>query len=420
MRYKLLLFIFVNLYLTFSIFSEDINGWSFKYGFENRFRYEYKSNYDFDDETNDEGSIFYNRLRINGKAELNKAIELFAEGLDGRVWVENLTKPSQEDDFDLHQAYVLYKSFLETPIDLKIGRQAMKYGKGRLISASSWPNKINAFDAFLTKYKAEEFSLDVFYGSFVIYEKSKFNDSNNDIVLKGIYYSYQLDKDASIYEVYAIENDNTASTNDIDRKTIGTRIVFNNFIDGYVPEIEACYQYGSEAEKDIKNAYAFNVNVSTELNLDWSPKVTVEYNYATGDENLNDNEINSFIPLYQITHDSYGIMDFFRWQNMREIACNVALETDLKIKIITGINFFWVQNKNDYWYNAAGTKIRRYVNENTGRFIGTESSIVVKYDINDNIKVDCGYAHFFTGSYIKETGVGDDVDWSYAQVNVKL
>jgi len=83
-------------------------GWKYKIGVDERFRYEYKHNFDFNKDINDNGSLFFSRFLVNIKASLSDAkqndlLELFVEGLDARVGAYQI-KPvnSQKDSFDLH------------------------------------------------------------------------------------------------------------------------------------------------------------------------------------------------------------------------------------------------------------------------------------------------------------------------------
>ena len=55
-----------------------------------------------------------------------------------------------------------------------------------------------------------------------------------------------------------------------------------------------------------------------------------------------------------------------------------------------------------------------------GYFVGTEVSLRLFYDFNKNLKLESGYAHFFPGGYVKDSGADDDVNWLYSQFALKL
>ena len=389
------------------------------FGVENRVRYEYKSDFDFDNSKDDNGDMLYNRFRLNCKIDFNEKNTFFIEGLDARVTAHDLARPAQTDQFDLHQAYLNFLDLMSLPLDIKVGRQEMKYGKGRLIAAPAWANKITAFDGGVLRFKRAGFYSDLFYGQCVPYEESRFNHSSSDVSIKGVYCGYQENKDTTQCEAYFINNINFAGSNDVKRNTFGTHLLVP-LVMGLVSDLEGCYQFGDEGPKDV-SAYALHADISRVFaDIVWKPKLTVEYNYASGDEDSRDTKINTFVPLYQTIHDPYGVMDFFRWQNMQELACSLMLAPQRKVKIISEVHCFFLADTSDYWYTSSCGKVRSPIDDSANSYAGTETSLVAKFDLLDYVKLESGYAHFFAGSYLGDTGTSDDADWVYAQVSVKF
>ena len=83
------------------------------------------------------------------------------------------------------------------------------------------------------------------------------------------------------------------------------------------------------------------------------------------------------------------------------------------------MNFFWLQSRFDSWYNSSGTALRSQTSGERGGFVGDELSLRVYYDFTRNIKWESGWAHFFTGGYVKDSGANDDADWFYTQMSLK-
>ena len=87
------------------------------------------------------------------------------EGLDAQTGGYQIkANATQVDDFDLHQVYVNLHNILGSDFDIKAGRQEMKYGKGRLIAASTWANRIRALDGGIIHYQHEGLWGDLLYG----------------------------------------------------------------------------------------------------------------------------------------------------------------------------------------------------------------------------------------------------------------
>jgi hypothetical protein len=185
-------------------------------------------------------------------------------------------------------------------------------------------------------------------------------------------------------------------------------------------DMEVPYQFGRTQNRDI-NAYAFHLDISRTFGeIVWKPQVAVSYDEASGDKKVGDGTTNTFNPLYQSTHDPYGLLDYFRWQNMRNPEISLTLSPMDKLKVRPQVDVFWLQSTNDSWYNSSGVIVRTKTSGERRSYVGTEASLRVFYDVSKNVKAECGWAHFFCGGYVKDTGAHDDVDWVYSQITLKI
>lgn len=391
---------------------------------EERFRYEYKKDFDFNKSREDNGGLFFHRFRLNAKATFGDAAEIFIEGLDAQTGAHGIkATTNQTDDFDLHQAYLNILNIAGSDFDIKLGRQELKYGKGRLVAAPTWSNRIRSFEAGVVHYDHSGFYGDILYGQDVKYDDDKLNSSRNEEMLAGTYFGYQKDKAAPLTEGYFLSLIDIKGANDIHRYTLGARLQ-TKIPAGALLDIEMPFQLGetgttTAGTKTIR-AYAFHADVSKSFEkCPWKPKLTVAYDEASGDKDPNDSVNNTFVPLYQSTHDPYGLMDLFRWQNMRNPEVSLTFSPTEKLKFIPQVDFFWLQSKFDNWYNSSGGNVRTKTSGERGYYVGNELSLRASYDPNKNIKLESGYAHFFPGGYVKDSGADDDADWFYTQIIAK-
>jgi hypothetical protein len=402
----------------------ELPRWKYKIGADERIRYEYKHDFDFNKDIKDNGSLFFARDRLNVKATLSDGqphdwIEVFVEGLNAQTGsYQTKATAGQTDDFDLHQSYLAVYNVLGSPVDLKIGRQELKYGKGRLIAAPVWSNRIRSFDAAVTRYHSNGLYADLLYAQDVKYDDNTFNRSLDEESILGTYIGYQKDKKSSLLEGYFLTQIISSGSATIKRYTAGPRWR------GTLPwqivlDIEAPSQFGTTGTKDIR-AYAVHMDASRDFtSLLWKPTAVFSYDQASGDRNPDDNVSNTFIPLYQSTHEPYGLLDFFRWQNIRNPEVSIAFSPTAKFKFTPQASFFWLESKSDSWYNSSGTAVRTKTTGDRSPYIGSEASLRAYYDFNKHIKLEAGYAHFFSGEFVGNTGANDDADWMYFQVNVK-
>lgn len=407
----------------------EFSQWNFEMTGEERFRAEYKKDFDLNHVKDDTGDLFYQRLRIGTKASLTDEylkpkLEIYVEGLDAQCGSHDIPKAvNQVDDLDFHQAYVGLMNLLDSGLDLKIGRQELKYGKGRLIAAPTWANRIRAFDGGVLHFQKDSFWTDAFWCRDVKYDDSNLNESDPEESLSGVYGGYQEHKMAPLIEAYVFSLKDTKGTTDTERNTAGFRTcVF--LAEGLMLEVEIPYQFGysgttTSKKKDIR-AWAFHADLSQSWEeATWKPRLSLTYDEASGDKDPKDGENNSFSPLYQSTHDPYGLLDLFRWQNVRNPEISMTFSPSESFKFTPQLDFFWLNNKSDSWYNSSGSAFRTKTSGDRSSYVGSELSFRGFYDYNKNLKIELGYAHFFTGSYAEDTGTDDDVDWAYSQIIYK-
>ncbi|MFA5039037.1 MAG: alginate export family protein [Candidatus Omnitrophota bacterium] len=404
--------------------SASVGPWSWKIGGDERFRAEYKEDFDFNGSRKDSGNLFLNRIRVNFNAllrdeDFDRVAGIFVEGLDAQAGSYRLKgTASQKDDFDLHQAFLDLYDILDSGFGLKAGRQEMKYGKGRLIWASSWSNRIRHFDGAILQYRRSAFSLDFLYGQDVKFKDGHFNRSHPQEFLAGVYGGYQKGPGFPGLEGYILTQAVTNVSSKAKRYTAGFR-AYGALTQGWGFDVEVPYQFGSIGSRTI-SAYAIHADVSYGRDqAAWKPRLTLEYNEATGDKDPDDGTSGTFIPLYQSTHEPYGIMDFFRWQNMREVALSLEVSPVKKWKFISQVNIFWLESVSDSWVNSSGAVVRSSAGNDADSHVGNEVSLRAEYEAFRNVKFEAGVARFFTGPYVRATGPDDDAGWVYFQVVAK-
>ena len=203
-----------------------------KFGADDRLRYESRQDYYFGEakDGNHDG-LWYNRFKINMNATYQNFIA-FVEGLDSREWESEKRPKSQEDELDLHQAYLKLSKPGNLPVSLTVGRQKLSYGANRLIGAPIWSNNIRSFDAVKFTYNPASFDVDFFVGNEVLYQDGKFNPARWGKNLYGVYVTYK-GISGNVFDLYNInltdDHDDTKSQTDstlygnTKRYTIGAR-----------------------------------------------------------------------------------------------------------------------------------------------------------------------------------------------------
>src|SRR4029450_11866901 len=91
---------------------------------------------------------------------------------------------------------------------------------------------------------------------------------------------------------------------------------------GWEYEGEFAFQGGQVSDLDLT---AFAVHLGRGYNFDppRTPRLFLEHNFASGDDNATDGDIETFQNLFPSNHPRYGIMDLFSCQNLHNPALNL-------------------------------------------------------------------------------------------------
>lgn len=401
-----------------------------------RYRLEARDNLDFNDSLDDKDAFSLYRSRMNLAVVPNKHIKLFAQLQDARVSDSQFTnKAPYEDYMDLRQANLQLTDILswaneDVPgVDLVIGRQEFSYGNQRLLGAFDWSNVSNqTFDSVKgsTNFKDAKVKLDVL-GGVLVPNKSprEFNDFL-DGTTKDRMYAYYLawqGIDKVTVEQYLIQRKTNKGVSfgpsgsaELDEWTVGARLLGQG-LNGFDYELESAWQGGKFDDKDIKAMMAVAVLGYT-FSHSWSPRLALEYDYASGDSDASDGTRRTFDNLYPTNHMHYGYMDLVSLQNLNNVRIQGSVKPTKKLKLQTDYHLIYLDTYKDSLYSASRA-VSRTASASNGSdlntHVGNELDLTANYKYNDSLSVLIGYSHFFAGKYLAQTGANDDGDFAYVQ-----
>jgi hypothetical protein len=160
----------------------------------------------------------------------------------------------------------------------------------------------------------------------------------------------------------------------------------------------------------------------------WNPRLVLEYNFASGDEDPNDGRNQSFQNLFPSNHTPYGDMDEFAWRNMHEARIALTVQPAKNLTAEVSYHAFWLAETNDYWYRSNGVSTLRTKAPGgadaraigASNFAGHEANLSFAYKATEWLAVHGGYARFFAGDYLSDTGPSDDADFAYLQATLSF
>lgn len=403
--------------------------------------------------TDNDNSYFLTKLLVRA-GYTDKWWSAFIQGRQSTSTSDE-RNPNAESDgpLDLHQAYVTLGNHKEFPVSLKLGRQEMSYGDERLVGISGWNNLSRVFDAAKIRWQHEHFTAEAFTGRVIIPDDNNFNKANDYDYLSGLYVTtkavpkqttdaYFLARNASGNSATALGVGFPATLNGPaarDIYTFGIRGKSNPGAFGnwdYTYELMAQFGHfndplrAASGQASLEHeAYALALNGGyTFADAPWTPRLGVEYSYATGDRDPTDTKHGTFENLFPTNHKFYGYMDFLSLQNIHDVRLMLTAKPTPRLSLGVEGHLFWLADDRDSFYaingarrgGIAATPAGGYgLNSNYSKFVGGELDLIAGYALSKFATLEAGFGHFFTGGYVNSTfapvGGAQNANWFYIQ-----
>ncbi|MEC4749179.1 alginate export family protein [Methylomicrobium sp. Wu6] len=352
---------------------------------------------------------------------------------------------TQVDEADFIQGYLAWadQNVMHSGLGVEAiaGRQTLNFGSRRLVARNNFRNTINSFDGFRLRvldYNHWQFN------AFVSKPVGRYpNDSNQlldhfhsfDEPEKQTWFSggflevYDLPGsiNAELYLYHLDEGDrnNRSPTRNRRYFTPGFRFYIKPAKGEFDFQNETIGQWGTvratTAASDNKtldhSAWYQHLDVGYTFAIPWSPRFALEYDYASGDHNPNDNKDQRFDTLFGARRFDFGptgIYGAFARSNINTPGVRIGFSPRPDVQAFISHRFFWLAENKDAW-TAAGLQDKT---GKSGSFIGQQLELSARYDFNSSLNFETGWAHLFKGTFAKNAPgapAGKDVDYFYVQ-----
>jgi len=354
-----------------------------------------------------------NRLRINLQIAPSPWLKFTFQGQDSRVFGGNV-KPapaSQKDALDLRFAYVEVGDAEKRPVSLRVGRQILAFGEGRLVADPSWGNTGRTFDAVRATFRHGKMRLDAFAASVVRMKDGEFNKRVDGDNFHGLYGALQnLVPNATVepylfWRLAPVVKAESGVAGKLDSKTAGVRWLGKLPV-GFDYNVEIAGQTGRYAADRIGAWASHFVLGHTFPNPRRLPRVFAEYNQASGDGKLKDGRRGTFDQLYPSSHDKFGAADQFMWSNLRHARGGFEIKVRAPLVLMSSYHSFWLASPGDGLYASGAKLVARRADGSAGSHVGQELDVQAFWTLSKNTQGNFGYAHIFPGRFLHQTVQG--------------
>ncbi len=367
---------------------------------------------------NTANGYYLSRIRLNVGVRPTSWLRFFAEAQDARAGGYD-TSPAPNtlyNPVDLRQAYLQASYNGVVDVVARAGRQELAFGGERLIGPADWGIS-RSFDAVDIAVSRAGAKVDLFAGSSVLIDPTRLDRHKPGEHFYGAYGSVKklvswMDIEPYLlFKQTLLVRSETGTLGDSLLMSPGLRVL------GKTPgrfdyTVELLFQRGSYSSDKVSAAAASYVAGWTMNRSAYQPRLSLEYNYASGDPASKDGTRDTFDQFYPSNHGYYGMIDQFGWKNMKNARAGFDFLIAKKLKVRTDVNQFYLATVQDSLYNSAGSSI--VLNRKaSSAHIGSETNTIALYQWSKIWKFGAGYGRLFAGEYLKESKAGFGYNYPY-------
>ena len=332
-----------------------------------------------------------------------------------------------EDGFSLYQGYILIEDVADTEgLSLKIGRQELAYGTEFILGNNDFGPGLS-YDAVAAIYEQDDWRVDLLWAKLAEGRTQWGNEDDADVDLYGIYSTFMGMEDnvidayflfmraADVRTTWQQPRPAGAGLDDdpIELFTTGARV--GGVYDAVDYNLEGVFQFGDNGWDGDYEGWAIDAGVGYTFDVDMNPRIGFNYTFSSGDDDENDDDVETFLAPFSDNYHRYGYMDLFGLGNMNVFKWSATAEPAEKIGVgLHALHFLAVEHEDGIApFGGAGGAT---ANSDT---IGTELDLVANYAYSEDLSFELAYAYFWAGPYIRDAfGARDDMYRIYLQAKL--
>ena len=363
----------------------------------------------------------YGLLRVMAHARLDvgQRLTLFLQAKSALTSGRELPggdRPSDEDQFDIQQAYA--KVTLPVGawrIALSGGREDLTFGRERLVGPLDWVNARRTFQGANLVVTGPAGSARLFWAHPVQNRQQTWNIPDSTRELFGLYLARERTRyGADAYWLGARSDAarfNSTSAPDR-RNTVGARVFSRGPArrGAFDVEVEAAYQFGDFGAADV-------AAVMVGSQAGWRPtaatRMYLGFDYGSGDDSTA-GKLGTFNQLYPTGHPHLGFADVHGRQNVVDLSLGGSAVVR-GTTVLADVHNFWRASTQDGLYGADGSQSRAAGSGLSSR-VGTELDLTVRRVLRPSVPLAVGYSLYLPGAFLEQSGTSETLQFAYVQL----
>jgi hypothetical protein len=375
-----------------------------------------------------DNNYYLTRTRVYGDLAFRDRFRIYGEFIGANSFDQNLPPLIIDRNFgDILNLFFDLRLFQlgGHPVYLRGGRQELLYGAQRLISPLDWANTRRTFQGGKLFWQGDKWNVDLFVVQPVVPNPSQLDSVDNDQVFTGLWTTYRP-ADGHTFDWYYLNLDQARGVargrggqpGAFNVSTAGARYVGTK--DNWLWDLEGMLQFGGYSNQGLF-AQAATTGLGYHFkNGPMTPTVWFYYDYASGDPQPGVGNVRrTFTQLFPFGHYYFGFIDVVGRQNIHDLNAHLWFYPTRWVTAGAEFHSFYLDSPRDALYNAAGVPIRRDPTGLSGISVGNEIDLILNFHLTKHQDIFCTYSHLFAGSFLKNTGNGDDASYVYMQYSYR-
>jgi hypothetical protein len=361
-----------------------------------------------------------NRVRLDVTIKPASWLQFLVQGQDTRAFGYTSPSGSLQDPVDLRQAYVQVGDGERSGYMARVGRQEMTYAGSWLFSPSDWGNTGRTMDGAVVSYKRSGLKVDVLTASAMLLDGTRFDRHRPGDRISGAYgWLDKLVPKASIepflfYRSQLKVVSELGHHGEADSFNGGGRMVgrLPGRFDYSTLLVREWGSYASDGISGLGGAHAIGWTLNSSA---WKPRISAEYDHASGDHGSKDGNHQTFDTLYGSYHAMLGTADRLGWRNSRNRRAGFDFMPLRKLKWVTDLRDLSLATVEDALYDSSGAK-SVFNSKATSAHVGIELDSYAIYQLTKTASIGAGVGHLFPGAYLIQSTQGGSYTFPYLTV----
>jgi alginate export protein len=364
-------------------------------------------------------TFFLERYMLHADWHLGRHFRVFVQLKSGlESYRQGGPRPIDEKKLDVEAAYLeVGNPDKKNWIVLRVGRQELNYGSGRLVSIREGPNVRQSFDGFKIRSKAGPWNVDAFAVRPDLDETGFFNNTpDHRTGFLGVYATRPWHAGVSFDAYYLGEDRKDAAyqrgTAAELRHSVGARLWRPVATRGHGWDFddEGVWQFGTFGSDEIR-AWTVASDTGYSLpNLPLKPRFSMKADVSSGDDPRS-RTLGTFYPVFPIGNYFGVLADTGPGPvNFIDVHPRAQFQLPRGLSVSTDLVGQWRENLTDGVYAVPGFLLVA-AGDSRARFVGYRPGVEARWQIDRHAYLQADYGIFYAGQFLKEASPGRSINY---------